>query len=248
MLPALVHLLVLLSGQPEGALTSRGQGQPSEPSAGGLEAATLPRCSAEVARCAAIRLWVTPQADDFDDVAFVTAQLEQANAHHGPAGLGFEVVEVELLPATATDIVTRSDRDLLGHDRWQRGLVDVYIVSSLANVDEPGAIRGVHWRSRKDRARRWVILSRISAPRVLAHELGHYFGLAHSTVPASLMNTSGNALADRRFQPAELTKIEQRAKLLFAQRVVTDPRTPDRVHPLAPGPDRPRQPSSGSTP
>jgi len=160
----------------------------------------------------------------FDDLAFLTTQLEQANIQHAPAGLGFAVVEVRALPASATDIVTRSDRDALGHANWKRGVVDVYVVSSLANVDDPGPIRGVHWRSRKDRERRWVILSRISPPRVLAHELGHYFGLPHSTVPGSLMNTSGNALADRRFQPDELTRIERRARQLFALGVVTDPR------------------------
>lgn len=186
----------------------------------------LPPCSAEVTRCAAIRLWVAPHNDaTFDDLAFMLGELEQANAHHAPANLGFEVVEVRTLPESASDIVSRKDRDQLGHDNWQRGIVDVYVVSSLANVDDPGPIRGVHWRSRKDRQRRWVILSRISPPRVLAHELGHYFGLSHSTVPASLMNTSGNALADRRFQPDELATLEKRAKVLFAQGIVKDPRS-----------------------
>lgn len=180
----------------------------------------LPSC-AQSERCAAIRLWVSPAAD-FDDLAFIRAQLEQANVHHGPAGLGFQVVEVRAHDAAT--ITTRAERDVLGHERWQRGLIDVYVVSALANVDEPGEIRGVHWRSRKDRSRRWVILSRISPPRVLAHELGHYFGLAHSTVPASLMNTSGNALAERTFQPDELAKIRRRAKVMFGDRTVHDPR------------------------
>lgn len=179
----------------------------------------LPSCP-DSERCAAIRLWVSPA--DFDDAAFIKTQLEQANLHHGPAGLGFQVVEVRTHDAST--ITTRDERDRLGHDRWQRGLIDVYVVSSLANVDEPGEIRGVHWRSRKDRTRRWVILSRISPPRVLAHELGHYFGLAHSTVPASLMNTSGNAAADRTFQPDELAKIRKRAKALFGDGTVHDPR------------------------
>ena len=217
MLSALLHLLVLLSAQPAADRTPRG-----------LVAAALPRCAAEVARCASIRLWIAQPsaatAEGFDDVAFLGAQLAHANAHHAGAGLGFEVVEILTLPASAADIVTRSERDALGHDRWQRGLVDVFVVSSLANVDDPGPIRGVHWRSRAARERRWVILSRISPPHVLAHELGHYFGLAHSTVPASLMNTSGNALAERRFQPGELTTIEERARRLFTQGVVRDAR------------------------
>jgi hypothetical protein len=181
----------------------------------------LPSCP-EGERCAAIRLWISPGPEGFDDLTFVTTQLTQANVHHGPAGLGFQVVEVRAFDAST--ITTRAERDTLGHDRWQRGLIDVYVVSSLANVDEPGEIRGVHWRSRKDRTRRWVILSRISPSRVLAHELGHYFGLAHSLVPASLMNTSGNALAERSFQPDELAKIRRRAKALFGDGTVRDPR------------------------
>lgn len=228
MLSALVHLLVLLCAQPAADQTPKG-----------LLAAALPRCAAGVARCAAVRLWIAPPSaatgEDFDDVAFLTTQLEHANAHHAGAGLGFEVVEIMTLPATAAAIVTRSERDALGHDRWQRGLVDVFVVSSLANVDDPGHIRGVHWRSRAARERRWVILSRISPPRVLAHELGHYFGLAHSTVPASLMNTSGNALADRRFLAGELTTIERRARRLFAQGVITDPRDRGQADTARPG-------------
>ena len=70
-----------------------------------------------------------------------------------------------------------------------------------------------------------MILSRIAPPRVLAHELGHYFGLPHSDVPGSLMNTGPRAAAERTFQPDELRRIERRARALFADGTVTDPRT-----------------------
>lgn len=188
----------------------------------------LPACAPEVLRCAAVRLWIAPAGDDqpFDDLAFLTTQLTEANREHGRAKLGFHVVEVRTLGADAADIADRDDRDRLGHDRWQRGLIDVFVVSRLANVDDPGDIRGVHWRSRADRRRRWVILSRISPPRVLAHELGHYFGLPHSDVPASLMNTGPRAAPERTFQPDELRRIERRAKALFADGTVTDARAP----------------------
>jgi len=213
-LPTLVHLAVLLSSPPDPA--------------------ALPVCGVDVERCAAVRLWVAAHDDArFDDLALLSGQLKQANAHHAPAGLNFQVVEVRVLGADERHVATRADRDALGHARWKRGLIDVYVVSKLGNVDEPGEIRGVHWRSRKDRGRRWVVLSRISPPRVLAHELGHYFGLAHSTVPASLMNTSGNALAERAFQPDELRKIERRARTLFAQGVVSRPSDSQRA--AAPG-------------
>jgi hypothetical protein len=46
----------------------------------------------------------------------------------------------------------------------------------------------VHWRERADRTHRWVILSKIAGSLVLSHELGHFFGLPHSTYEISLMN------------------------------------------------------------
>jgi hypothetical protein len=103
-------------------------------------------------------------------------------------------------------------------------VVDVFVVSRLANVDAPAEtptaqIRGVHWRLRRDRARRWIILSRISPPHVLAHELGHYFGLPHSNEPRSLMNTGPTALpsAERFFLPKEVAVITARAKRFLAE-------------------------------
>ncbi len=185
----------------------------------------MPPCPPSIDRCASLRLWIAPHDDDaFDDHAFVATQLEHANLHHQPAGLAFAIVETRTLTPAERAIVSRADRDALGHANWRRGVIDVYLVSSLANVDEPGEIRGVHWRSRADRKRRFIIVSRISPPHVLAHELGHYFGLPHSDAPASLMNTSANALPERAFLPDEITRITRRARALFSSGLVADPR------------------------
>jgi hypothetical protein len=68
-------------------------------------------------------------------------------------------------------------------------VVHVFVVGRLADVDIAGnEIRGVHWRERADRTHRWVILSKIAGSLVLPHELGHFFGLPHSTHDISLMN------------------------------------------------------------
>lgn len=188
----------------------------------------FPACPPAIDHCAAVRLWIAPHTDPtFDDRAFLETQLAQANHHHQRAALAFQNVEVRTLGPDLAHVTTRADRDALGHARAKRGVIDVFLVSSLADVDAPGEaveIRGVHWRSRRDRQRRWIILSRISPPHVLAHELGHYFGLAHSDVPASLMNTSATALAERAFQPDELERIAARARRLLRQGAITDPR------------------------
>ena len=87
---------------------------------------------------------------------------------------------------------TRAQRTALGRTagRTARGRVDLFIVNRLGDIDRVGAeIRGVHWCDPRDRKRkRWIILSRIARPLVLAHELGHYFGLPHSAYPESIMN------------------------------------------------------------
>ena len=97
---------------------------------------TLPSCPA-AERCAAIRLWVSPTTD-FDDLAFATTQIEQANLHHGPAGLGFKVVEVPI------EFVERE----FGDSKMSRSIViEALIRTSLWGVDHrlgqlAGFVRG----------------------------------------------------------------------------------------------------------
>jgi hypothetical protein len=86
-------------------------------------------------------------------------------------------------------LVTRADRDALGA-YVQAGVIDCMIVGTLMDVDEPGRDRrGVHWRVRTQRRRHFVIVSAISGPYVLAHELGHFLGnRAHSATPGNIMS------------------------------------------------------------
>jgi hypothetical protein len=226
------------------SLGSARAADPSSPDEGDAEGATrpdptiFPPCPGEVRVCARLRIWITsdPREHGADDT-FLLEQLATANRLHAPAGLGFEVAAIEPLDATLAAIETRTDRDALGAERSQLAVaeprpsaprtprvVDVFVVSRLANVDAPAEtptaqIRGVHWRLRRDRARRWIILSRISPPHVLAHELGHYFGLPHSNEPRSLMNTGPTALpsAERFFLPKEVAVITARAKRFLAE-------------------------------
>lgn len=121
--------------------------------------------------------------------AFLAEQLAAARSIYGP--LGVELVEHGRVPLGAehAELVTRADRDaLLPYVRW--GEIHCFIVERLMDVDEPGRERrGVHWRPRPAPERSFVVVSQISKPYVLAHELGHWFGnREHSPVPGNLMS------------------------------------------------------------
>jgi hypothetical protein len=120
--------------------------------------------------------------------AFIREQLTHANAVYRPLGLELVDAGRESLPERHARLVTRADRDaLLRYVR--RGSVHCVVVASLMDVDEAGRERrGVHWRSRRS-ARHLVIVSTLSGPYVLAHELGHFFGnREHSETPGNLMS------------------------------------------------------------
>jgi hypothetical protein len=96
--------------------------------------------------------------------------------------------------------MNRDDRDR-AVDLMRPGMINVRITAELRDVDDPGIVRrGVHWRRRNDpQHRRYILLSTISHPWVLAHELGHYLGEAHSFVDDNLMSygrTGGQLFLD----------------------------------------------------
>ena len=154
--------------------------------------ASTPRCAPAATHCFGIHLHVVhTDAGPVQDVAWVSAQLEQAQRHFALIDTSFEVIAADALAASDLEIDDRDERDALGHARFTRGVVHVFVVGRLADVDTSGnEIRGVHWRERGDRSHRWVILSKIAGSLVLPHELGHFFGLPHSTYDISLMNKS----------------------------------------------------------
>lgn len=126
-----------------------------------------------------------PAADD----TFLESELEHANTIYRELGLELVRVSTTKLAERHARIVERRDRDALGPE-LRAGVINVFIVACLMDVDEPGRERrGVHWRVRSNRKRHFVIVSAISGPYVLAHELGHFFGNPeHSDVPGNLMS------------------------------------------------------------
>ncbi|MEY2930249.1 MAG: hypothetical protein RL033_998 [Pseudomonadota bacterium] len=121
--------------------------------------------------------------------SFISEQLAAANSIYLP--LGIELVDQGRVPLAAAhaEQLTRSHRDALAR-YVRKGAIHCFVVAKLMDVDEPGRERrGVHWHPRPAPTRSFLIVSQISGPDVLAHELGHFFGnREHSTVPGNLMS------------------------------------------------------------
>ena len=159
-----------------------------------VAAALLPNANA-ASECEAVRLGLSihvaleeggsPVADE----AFVERQVATANRIFAPYGVGFERVERHARDARHARMESRADRNALGAFVRPR-LINVFVVASLRDVDEPERMRrGVHWRSTTHAPAHYVILSRISFDAVLAHELGHFLGnRQHSNTPGNLMS------------------------------------------------------------
>ena len=123
------------------------------------------------------------------DDAWLASQLAWANRIFEPAGVSFEIAEIGSLDARHAMLEDRTDRHALG-DELADGVINVFVVASLRDVDDPSRLRmGVHWRPHGHPGAHLVIVSRTSAPTVLAHELGHFFGnRQHSETRGNIMS------------------------------------------------------------
>lgn len=125
-----------------------------------------------------------PVADD----AWVDAAIAEANRLYAVIPLLFRKSAQRPDPKLPAHIETRADRDT-AVGTLVPGAVNLRVIASLMDVDEPGRVRrGVHWHLRADRDRHVILLSTIAAPGVLAHELGHFFGNGHSPTDDNLMS------------------------------------------------------------
>ena len=151
------------------------------------------------------------------DASWLRAQLSEANRLFAQIGVCFWMRDDAPISLAESAPKTRAQRTRLGRvkGRTARGRVDLFIVNRLGDIDRVGEeIRGVHWRDPRDRKRlRWILLSRIARPLVLAHELGHYFGLPHSAYPESIMNKRS-----RRHPPREARGFVKRELKIMRRR------------------------------
>ncbi|MFO0592227.1 MAG: hypothetical protein U0441_32080 [Polyangiaceae bacterium] len=124
--------------------------------------------------------------------AWVDAQIEAAQGLYNPFGVSFRKAETRRLAPAFMRLETRGDRDgLAAH--LQPGRLNVFVVASLRDVDDPSLYRmGVHWAPNGDLKRQYVIVSGAARKTTLAHEIGHYFTLQHTQVVDNLMSYSRN--------------------------------------------------------
>lgn len=161
------------------------------------------------------------------DDAWVRAQIADAEKLYAPLGIHFRWAEQHTLAPRFAALETRDDRNALASEIRPK-LIDVMVVTSLRDVDEPDKYRmGVCWRPRPDVT--YIIVASSARPTVLAHELGHYFGNGHSSVVNNIMSYSRTD-GDVFLSPAQITVVKSTAQSLVARGLIA-PLPPPRIFP-----------------
>lgn len=190
-----------------------------------------PTCDDARPHCVEIRLHVAAtDAGLVASAAWIHAQLATANRQFAPLGVSFQLAGGALLPAAAAHLRTRADRSALGA-HLGGPVIHVFITGQLDNVDEPTVpVHGVAWRKG---ARKYLIVSASARDLVLAHELGHFFGLPHSTYAISIMNKTRRdepPIEARTFADEEITRMRGVLKRLLRAAVIAS--VPPRRSPV----------------
>lgn len=187
--------------------------------------AALPSCDAARAHCFGLRLHIARTADGTMVVepAWIAAQLAMAHTQFAAIDTSFQVISIDFLPASAARIEDRPQRNALAK-QVKPPAIDVFFTGYLADVDKADAfVYGVTWRTKDER--KYIIISGMGRDRTLAHELGHFFGLPHSTYAISIMNKTARdepPPEQRRFADEELEKMKPVLARLVRAKVIRE--------------------------
>lgn len=141
------------------------------------------------------------------DDAWLNAQIAEANRLFEPHGTRFRWHYEKALPDAHASMHSRADRDALTPLTEKNGVVDVFLVRELEDVDDPGTYRrGVCWTGRG--SKRFIILSQIAGVSVLAHELGHFFGNPHVSTTDNIMSYSRTPGVQPFWNDEQITRIQ----------------------------------------
>ncbi|HUS32131.1 MAG TPA: hypothetical protein VMZ53_26710 [Kofleriaceae bacterium] len=183
----------------------------------------VPTCAART-YCFAIRVHVPldDRGAPIATAAWIAGQVAAANQHFEKLDVAFQIDGIGPLPAAAARVEDRKERDSFG-GRLSRKVIDWFVTGQLDDIDIPGAqVFGVTWR-RGDR--KFVIVSTQARERTLAHELGHFFGLPHSTYAISIMNKTPREEPPpeaRTFADEEYARMKPRVKDAVRSRIVAN--------------------------
>jgi hypothetical protein len=204
--------------------------------------AALPACDAARAHCIGIQLHIPIESDSpaggggggggggaggarlIATSDWLALQLATANRHFAALDVGFQITGIAALPASAAHIATRQERSALADGRLAGAVIHVFITGQLDDIDEPGRVaRGVTWHAPD--GRKYAIVSTQGKDRTLAHELGHVFGLPHSTYSISIMNKTDRAQPppeQRTFAVPEIRAMRPVLARLLREHVIAD--------------------------
>jgi hypothetical protein len=182
----------------------------------------VPVC--ERAQCFSLQLHVaTGDTGLVTTPAFIATQVLLANTHFAPLDVGFQLAGVDALSASAAEIKTPAERSALAAGGPTEGAIDVFVTGELHDVDVADKVlNGVAWRAPK-LGKKFIILSAKAFDRTLAHELGHVFGLPHSTYAISIMNKTPREeppQEDRTFAEQEIAAMRRRLRTLVRTKVI----------------------------
>lgn len=123
--------------------------------------------------------------------AAAQAWVRRANQALAPYGLSVEVVAVRRMPAGWSEVTRWQSRRALAGYAPPDGTIHVFAIDALDDGRRMRRIRGLHWRyrglTRSLRGREYVVVTTAAPSTTFAHEIGHLFGLRHTTRVDNIM-------------------------------------------------------------